>query len=169
MMRAIVPLNILLLLVFASPLQGGPDLSEKISLSFASSLYQTEQISQTLTDHLHDSIVTGDGDITRQEMLDILVNARVLLGQMDQDSRTALPSIHWEINRVPLENAKNISGFFHTMSNFKPADQVFTLRPRFSEKLRDSLDAINMYAERIILVVRAIDGTPKIVGFSADL
>jgi len=160
---------LIVLLLGILHLQATPDLTEKISRDFAATLYQTNAIAPSLIAHLHDSIVTGDRDITRQEIIDILTNAKAMLKRLEPESKTTLKTIDWQLARVSIEKAKNISGYFHTMRNFKPSDQVFTLKPNFSDRLRDRLDAVNMYANRIILVLRTIDGTPKIVGFSADL
>ena len=160
---------LIVLLLAALTLGAAPDATEKVSRNFASTLYKTDAIDPQLLNHIHDSIVAGDRDITRQEIIDILTNAKTQLKQLKPESQTELKTIRWQLTRVSFEKAKNIGGYFHTMGKFKPADQVFTLKPNFSDRLRDNLDAVNMYANRIILVIRAMNGTPKIVGFSADL
>lgn len=168
-LEKIVSNCLIVLLLVAIPLLAVPDLTEKLSRDFATTLYKPGAIDPQLLNHLHESIVAGDRDITRQEIIDILTNAKAMLKRLEQESKTELKIIHWQLTRVSFEKAKNIGNYFHTTSEFKPSDQVFTLKPNFTDRLRDSLDAVNMYADRIILVVRTIDGTPKIVGFSADL
>jgi hypothetical protein len=156
-------------MMLSVPILADTESPRSVATDFAASLYRTGDIPEKILNTLHDTIVSGDRDLSAAEMTELLNHARGVIATLDQPFRLTLKNLKWKVEAQTKKDSINIGTYFHSLRFFKPEDTVVILRPLLDEEDRDKLEAINFYASKLIFVLRPVDRRHKIIGFSAEL